>query len=125
MRKPDKMKIVLASLLVCSLFLNSCTSPLGETGVTNTTEKEKPKAEIHTVEMAQMKFFPATLNVKKGDKIVFVNRDIVAHNVTEQSKKLWASPDLQHGDDWVFVAQESADYYCTIHPMMKGKIIVE
>ncbi|MBK0402645.1 cupredoxin domain-containing protein [Adhaeribacter sp. BT258] len=83
------------------------------------------KPVTHTVEIVQMKFKPAQITVKSGDKIVFVNRDMVVHNVTEASAKSWKSPDLATGKSWSMVATKSASYYCTFHPVMKGKITLK
>ena len=75
--------------------------------------------------ISAMKFFPAELKVKKGDKVVFVNHDLVTHDVTEETKKAWSSSPMATNQTWVLIAMESADYFCSIHPVMKGKIIVE
>jgi plastocyanin len=101
-------------LVVLLLFLNGCVP---------TADKKQP--QTHTVEIKQMKFQPATLNLQKNDTVVFVNSDIVAHNATEASSKAWASPNLASGDSWKVVVAQSADYYCTIHPVMKGKLVVQ
>jgi plastocyanin len=77
------------------------------------------------VEIKQMQFQPSELVVQKGDTIVWVNRDIVAHDVTEESTKAWASSSLATGQSWNRVFTESANYYCAIHQVMKGKIVVQ
>lgn len=87
--------------------------------------QESPKAKTYTVEIVQMKFKPAALTVKKGDKVIFVNRDLVTHNVTEISGKSWRSPNLASGASWNIAVKSSADYFCTIHPMMKGHLLVK
>ncbi|MFC5270250.1 plastocyanin/azurin family copper-binding protein [Adhaeribacter terreus] len=79
----------------------------------------------HTVEIVQMKFKPAQITVKNGDKILFINRDMVVHNVTEASGKSWKSPDLATGKSWRLTVTKSASYYCTFHPVMKGKIMLK
>lgn len=91
--------------------------------------KESPKSvdqksETKIVTIENMKFNPATITVKKGDKITFINNDIVAHNATEKNN-LWASPLLANGKSWTFSPDKTSDYYCTVHVVMKGKIIVE
>lgn len=92
-------------------------------------QKESPKlvdqkSETKIVTIENMKFNPATITVKKGDKITFINNDIVAHNATEKNN-LWASPLLANGKSWTFSPEKTSDYYCTVHVVMKGKIIVE
>ena len=95
-----------------------------------TTENEKvsdavaSKAETHVVTINNMKFNPATITVKKGDKVTFINNDIVQHNATEKGTS-WASPLLANGQSWTFTPEKTSDYYCTVHVVMKGKIIVE
>ena len=83
------------------------------------------KHEVHFVEIKQMQFQPAVLNVQKEDTIVFVNKDIVMHNVTEQSKAVWSSSVMKPGDSFKLVAKESCNYFCTLHLVMKGKIEVQ
>lgn len=83
-------KIVICLLLVV-VILGGCSSPSEETTPEPDTAIEEPKTAMHSVEITQMKFFPAELKVKKGDKVVFVNHDLVTHDVTEETKKAWSS----------------------------------
>ena len=93
------------------------------TGCTSTPGKKINKA--HTIEIRQMQFEPAVLTVQKGDTVVWVNHDIVAHDVTEETAKLWTSGPLAAGQSWSKVVTNSTDYYCSIHVVMKGKLLVE
>ena len=88
----------------------------------------KPKSclpKLHRVEIKEMKFWPMEIQVKKGDTIIWINRDMVPHNVTEEKRKAWASPVLKTGKSWKMIARESAQYFCSLHPVMKGKIQVK
>ena len=100
--------------LLCFIFLlNSCTS---------TSEKVIHKA--YNVDISQMQFQPASLTVQKGDTVIWTNNDIVPHDVTEEKDKRWTSGPLAPGKSWSLVVTESADYYCSIHVIMKGKLIM-
>ena len=111
--KITTLKTVIFSL--CSVFLlNSCD-----------TETEKIIPKVHTVEIKQMKFQPAELIVQKGDTVVWINNDIVAHDVTEEPSKAWTSSLMPVGKSWSLVVTQSADYFCSIHVVMKGKLIVQ
>ena len=79
---------------------------------------------IHTVEIKDMKFTPDTVAVNKGDRIVFVNRDLVAHCVTETGNA-WTSGAIPGGESYTHIADSSANYYCAIHKVMKGTITVK
>ncbi len=111
-------------LLLCLLLLHGCSSG-SEKDAAKPAAIEEKRPAMHSIEMVQMKFYPDELKVKKGDKIVFVNHDIVAHDVTEESKKAWNSSPMSEGQTWILVATETVNYYCSIHPVMKGKIVVE
>jgi plastocyanin len=106
-------------LLYFMFLINSCTSAPEKSAA----EKTKPK--LYTVEIKQMKFQPEELDVQKGDTVVWTNHDIVTHDVTEEKGKLWTSGPLAPGQSWSLVVTESDDYYCSIHVVMKGKLIVE
>ncbi|MGB3342444.1 MAG: plastocyanin/azurin family copper-binding protein [Aequorivita sp.] len=78
----------------------------------------------HTVIISQMKFNPENLKVKKGDKVVWINKDIVPHDVTEINKK-WTSGPMKTGDKWSKTITESFDYFCSIHLVMKGSVTID
>jgi plastocyanin len=122
--KSKQMRIANCLVVFILMFLVSCSSR-SEKHSAETAKVEEKKPAMHTVEMTQMKFNPAELKVKKGDKIIFVNHDIVAHDVTETSTKAWNSSPMADGQSWTLVATETVDYYCSIHPVMKGKVVVE
>ena len=104
-----------STYLLCFIFLlNSCTST-----------HEKAVHKVYNVEIKQMQFQPAELTLQKGDTVVWINHDIVAHDVTEETGKLWTSGSLAPGKSWSLVVTQSADYYCSIHVVMKGKLIVQ
>jgi plastocyanin len=114
MRRAFLISIYSAVFLLPDLMVSGCSSP---------EEKTTPKS--YTVEISQMKFQPAALTLQKGDTVVFINHDFVMHNVTEESFKRWTSPELAVGKSWSLVVQESANYYCTIHQVMKGKLLIK
>jgi plastocyanin len=95
-------------------FLISCTSA---------PEKHVPKTD--TVLITQMKFQPAELTVHKGDTVVWINKDMVAHDVTQVPNSTWSSKSLAPGQSWKMAVEESDDYFCSIHIVMVGKLIVE
>jgi plastocyanin len=97
----------------------------GETEIADAPSSSDKKPKVHTVEIKQMKFEPAILNVRKGDEVIFINRDIVDHDVTEQNTKAWTSSKLSTGASWHTIVTKSELYYCSIHLVMKGRIIVD
>ena len=79
---------------------------------------------VHTVEITGMRFLPAELKIRKGDTVVWINKDLVAHTVSDESKG-WTSPIIRAGESWKTTVNVSTRYFCSIHPVMKGQIAFE
>jgi len=79
----------------------------------------------HTVVMDGTRFIPDTVTVKRGDRVVWVNKDPFPHTVT--AARAFDSKSIAAGDSWSYVARESGEfaYVCTLHPGMKGTLIVQ
>ncbi|CAB3787873.1 hypothetical protein LMG28688_02568 [Paraburkholderia caffeinitolerans] len=80
----------------------------------------------HVVTIAQMRFSPPTVKVHRGERIVWVNQDLVAHTVSAQAKT-FDSGSIAPGASWRYVANTpgSYSYQCLFHPAMRGTLIVE
>lgn len=75
--------------------------------------------------MLEVAFHPETLKVRPGDTVVFINRDIVDHDVTDHDGDAFASGTLKPGEMWKHVFDSDANYYCSLHVIMEGRIEVE
>jgi cytochrome c oxidase subunit 2 len=79
---------------------------------------------------------PATLTVKKGDKITVTNKDTLPHTVTSGTGPTDPNSAKQF-DTSILEAGATADiettninpgeypFYCTVHPYMLGKLVVQ
>lgn len=73
-----------------------------------------------------MTFHPAVLEVGRGDTVVWVNRDMVPHTATAAGKAGWSTGNLLQDQSGQYVPRHSgtAPYFCELHPVMKGKLII-
>lgn len=80
-------------------------------------------AETHVVEISNMQFVPAEIDVHVGDTITWVNKDVVVHTATAKDGA-WDSGPMKHGAEWSLTVSKAGviDYACTYHPVMKGAI---
>jgi plastocyanin len=92
-------------------------------GILNTTFAQQTKTK-HIVEIRKMKFNPPVLNVKKGDTVVWINKDFFPHDVASVNDKSWKTKPLEQGESWFKVITKTEDYFCPLHVVMKGKLIV-
>lgn len=81
--------------------------------------------ETDTVTIAGMKFKPGEIIVPKGKKVVFINNDIVTHDVSHFPDKSWTSGPLDPGKSWEKTFDDSTTYFCSIHPTMLGKVDIK
>lgn len=105
-------------------FLKNLTLLLAVFVLVGCISKEQNAPKLHIVKILQMKFQPEELWVNKQDTVVFINEDMVAHDVIESTNSKWASSRLEAGNSWKLVVTETSDYYCNLHKVMKGKILV-
>jgi plastocyanin len=85
-----------------------------------------PVSQRHVVEIQGMKFHPEVLEVQRGDTVVWINRDIVPHSATSTRKSGWNTGSLAQGDSGQYVTRQPGEqpYFCQLHPVMLGKLIV-
>ena len=114
-----------STYFLCALFLlNSCSSP-GTNKNNDEESKEKASVVTDTVVISQMQFMPAALNVKIGDTIVWINKDLVDHDVTSDKVGSFYSDTLHVGGTWKMAVKDSAGYHCSIHPTMLGRLVLK
>ncbi len=107
----------------------SSTAPNAGAGI-GAEVKIKAKADIetYTVTIQNFEFSQKTVTVERGDKVVFTNRDQTRHSATSDSGA-FDSGLLGQDDsftlDTATLAAGSYPFHCTIHPMMKGTLIVK
>lgn len=79
------------------------------------------------VNIHNFSFTPQTLTVPVGTKVTWINRDDVPHTVVSTDKKTIVSPALDTDErfSYTFTTAGTNDYHCSVHPKMKGTIIVQ
>ena len=80
----------------------------------------------HTIVIENMQFNPAKLTVRRGERIVWVNKDLFPHTVTSAAK-VFDSGSVPANGSWSFTPGKAGDYPygCTFHPTMKATITVQ
>jgi len=83
-------------------------------------------ANANEIVIENFSFEPATLTVKAGTTVTWVNHDDEPHTATATDKR-FNSKTLDNGDRFSqeFDTPGTYNYYCALHPKMTGKIIVK
>ena len=76
-------------------------------------------------------YIPSLIVIEKGEKITWINEDSAFHTITsgfyETPTELFDSGHLDPFESYTLTFDEvgTYDYFCTLHPWMKGQVIVE
>ena len=85
-------------------------------------------AQDTLIEIRDFKFIPGDMTIPVGSTVRWVNRDSEAHTVMSSDKSFTQAPQsLDTNDSFkhTFTKPGTYDYYCSIHPNMKGRIVVK
>jgi plastocyanin len=91
--------------------------------------RSEEKREQHKVEIADVKYQPAKIKVKKGATVIWINNDDRDHTVASKAKEKeggFDSGKMAAGDKFehTFEKPGKYEYGCSYHPRMKGVVEV-
>ena len=112
-------KVCIMGLLIAVALISACYGTQETTGSTTSTE--------NSIEIKGFAFNPSTTTVKKGTTVTWTNKDNSAHTVTTtNAPESFDSGSLSKDKAFsqTFNTAGTYEYYCSIHPNMKGKLIV-
>ncbi len=76
-------------------------------------------------------YIPSVIVIEKGKQVTWVNEDSAFHSITSgyygAPTDLFDSGHLDPFESYTLTFDETGtyDYFCTLHPWMKGQVIVE
>jgi len=76
-------------------------------------------------------YIPSVITIQSGQQVTWVNKDSAFHSVTSgfygSPTELFDSGHLDPFESYTVDFDETGifDYFCTLHPWMKGQVIVE
>ena len=85
--------------------------------------RQTPAVVVH---VSGMGFGPPALTVHPGDRVTWLNDDLIVHTVTAADRS-FDSGDLPAGKSWAFIARKKGTFHytCRYHPNMTGTLIVQ
>jgi plastocyanin len=83
-------------------------------------------AQAATITISNFTFGPTTLAVRPGTTVTWINDDDTPHTIMAMDKSFRSKP-LDTGERFAFTFMKPGEYtyFCTIHPMMTGKVVVK
>jgi len=84
---------------------------------------QEKTAEVH---IDNFSFTPAEIVISPGTTITWVNGDDIPHNVAASDKTFRSKVmDTEEKFSFTFGTPGVYEYFCALHPHMKGKVIVK
>jgi plastocyanin len=85
-----------------------------------------PQGEPTAVNIAKFAFVPATITISAGQSITWTNTDPVDHTTTSNDR-VWDSGPLSPNATFsmTFSQPGTYAYECTIHPFIRGTVVVQ
>ena len=83
--------------------------------------------QTYDIKIGGFAFSPSELKIQPGDTVIWTNNDLMSHTITSDSGTELSSSSIGNGKTYshTFNTIGTYSYHCSIHPSMKGQIIVE
>jgi plastocyanin len=79
------------------------------------------------VKIDNFSFTPQTITIPVGTEVTWTNQDDIPHTVVSDDKTTFKSPALDTDEKFSFKFENKGTYtyFCSIHPKMTAKIVVQ
>jgi len=78
------------------------------------------------VKIDNFSFNPATITVAAGTQVTWTNRDDIPHTVATDDKAIKSKVlDTDDKFTYTFAKPGTYSYFCSLHPKMKGTVVVQ
>ena len=87
---------------------------------------DKPGAAAAEVKIDNFSFGPQTLTIPVGTTVTWTNRDDIPHTIVSTDGVFKSKVrDTDESFSYTFTKPGTYTYFCSIHPKMTGKIVVQ
>jgi plastocyanin len=119
-------QMLIVGLLIVVFAMSGCSTP-------KTPDQPNPNPSTGNlgikmdVEISGFAFNPSTVTAPKGATVIWTNKDSAPHTIVSDTGSEISSESLSTGNTYAhtFNTPGTYAYHCSIHPSMKGTVIVE
>jgi plastocyanin len=118
------MNRTVSSLIMLMLLAVSIAGFTAEAG--KSTSGDEMTSPAKEVRIDNFSFGPADLTVSVGTTVIWTNHDDIPHTVVS-TDKVFKSKVLDTDEKFSFTFSKAGTYpyFCSIHPKMTGKVVVQ
>jgi len=90
------------------------------------TASDQPSGANEEVKIDNFSFGPETIKVSVGTTVTWINRDDIPHTVVSTDGVFKSKVrDTDEKFSYTFTKAGTYPYYCSVHPKMTGKVVVQ
>jgi plastocyanin len=110
---------------VCTIVLLALFG-LAVAGVSKQVAASEAAAEV-MIKIDNFSFGPQTVTVPAGTQVTWINQDDIPHTVVSEDKTTFKSHPLDTDEkfSYTFAKPGTYTYFCSIHPKMTAKVVVQ
>jgi plastocyanin len=92
----------------------------------STASAQQAQASSAEVKIDNFSFGPAAITVAAGTTVTWTNRDDIPHTVVSDDKVFKSKVlDTDEKFSYTFTKAGTYPYFCSVHPKMTGKVVVQ
>ena len=96
------------------------------TGSPSVTASDQPSGPNAEVKIDNFSFAPETIKVSVGTTVTWINRDDIPHTVVSTDGVFKSKVrDTDEKFSYTFTKAGTYPYFCSVHPKMTGKVVVQ
>jgi len=113
-------------VLIALLLLFSGSRSVEANDQTKDQTKDQPSSASAEVAIDNFSFGPQTLTVPVGATVTWTNRDDIPHTVVSTDGVFKSKVrDTDEKFSYTFTKAGTYPYFCSVHPKMTGKVVVQ
>jgi plastocyanin len=118
-----KIRVCIARLVVPAVAAAILLFAAGRGSVASAQQASAAGVEV---KIDNFSFGPAALTVAAGTTVTWTNRDDIPHTVVSDDKVFKSKVlDTDEKFSYTFIKPGTYPYFCSVHPKMTGKVIVQ
>jgi len=118
--------VILAGFLTAGVLVSvrGQNSASAQAGMSQASDKSEMASNEVTID--NFSFTPQTVTIPTGTTVKWTNKDDVPHTVVETNQKFKSKAlDTDETFSFTFTDPGTYEYFCSVHPKMVAKVIVE
>jgi plastocyanin len=122
--------VIISAILVGGVAFYAISTSNKQNNFSQTPSNPSPQGNLNAkqdVLINNFAFSPQTVTIKAGMYVIWANQDSAPHTVISDTGSEISSPSLSKGETYVhqFTEAGTYTYHCSVHPSMKGTIVVQ